>query len=59
MPKEPDVKKAGILPKDLWKQCETHINGRETDFSKLCRTALRFYLREDRITDSLALEVKR
>lgn len=44
----PDVKKGVILPADLWDQCEEHILSSETDFSKLCRTALRQYL--DRLT---------
>lgn len=49
METETEVIKTVKLPEDLWAEIEKAIAAEDTDFSKLCRKALRQHL--DRMTD--------
>lgn len=44
-----EITKTIKLPGELWARIEPMIEEKDTDFSKFCRNALRFYL--ERLTD--------
>jgi metal-responsive CopG/Arc/MetJ family transcriptional regulator len=41
---QPDVVKSVKLPADLWEEVEALTIAMDSDFSKVCRQALRYYL---------------